>query len=144
MANLVLDVSYEDDFMIYGIVAAVRDYKLAWGINNCLNLDLKRGEEVNLYEGQKNKKCICSCYCHETELYDFTLIQNKSMDFFQVSKPYLLPELKEYDYFLKFGGQSDIYTKEYVRKKLSNVLVITYIKEIDLDKIKEKENLLII
>lgn len=144
MTKLILDIEYEYDFLLFGIVSSVRDYKLAWWLNKELRLDLKKVDEIDLFSDKKQKECWLSYYVFDTEMYDFTFIKNKSVDFFKVSKPYLLSELKEYDYFLKFGGESDTYTEDFIKKVLKLIPHITYLQLIDIDELKQKENLLII
>lgn len=144
MANLVLDITYEYDFLLFGIVSSVRDYKLAWLLNKELKTKFHKEEEIDLFSDKTDKECWLSYYLFYTDMYDFTLIKNKSVEFLQVSKPYLLPELKEYDYFLKFGGESDIYTEDFIKRSLSLMPHITYLRLIDVDELKQKENLLII
>lgn len=144
MSNLVLDIHYDYDFLLLGIVSSVRDYKLAWWLNKELGVKFKKEEEIDLFAEKIDKTCWVSSFIFDTDMYDFTLIKNKSVDFLKVSKPYLLPELKEYDYFLKFGGESDVYTEEFMKKALNLVPHITFLRSIDVDELKQKENLLII
>ncbi len=141
---MVLNISYNYDFLLFGIVSGVRAHKLAWWLNKELGITFIQEHEVNLYPQDSIKKCWLSNFSFNEELYNFNLIKNKSVEFFKDSKPYLLSELKEYDYFLKFGGESEIYTEEYILKALKFVPNITFLRLINVDDLKQKENLLII
>ena len=117
---------------------------MAWCLNQVLDIKFVKGEEMNIFESEKEKECWLSYYVMEAEMYDFTLFKNKGVEFVKVSKPYLLPELKEYDYFLKFGGESENYTEEMIHEALKKVPHITFVRLIEVDNVKQKENLLII
>ena len=85
MTKLILDIEYEYDFQLFGIVSSVRDYKLAWWLNKELRLDLKKADEIDLFSDKKQKECWLSYYVFDTEMYDFTFIKNKSVDFFKTT-----------------------------------------------------------
>jgi hypothetical protein len=69
-------------------------------------------------------------------------LQNKSCEYINAAKPYLIPELKDYDYIIKLGGEPSLINREEIIKKLKGIQLIEYIKKIDINKLKSKENLI--
>ena len=137
--KLILEYGY--DFVLIGIVAAVREFKLAWHLNKILNLDLKKVSDIQ-YDFIKDCKFYISNFIFETEYSSFRLLKNRSVEFLNVKKPYLLPELKQYDYFILLSGEFAAYYHDNMHK-LKTISVIELAKTIDTDLLPSKENLLI-
>ncbi|MCH6199555.1 IPExxxVDY family protein [Aquiflexum sp. LQ15W] len=137
-SKLIVEHLYE--FELLGFVAPVKDYKMAWMINNALDLKLVKSVDYELEFISGTKLCISQYKCGKENGF-IQLLKNKS--FAQDTKSlYLIPELKIFDYFLliqDFTSEVDI--NDYIERLSSNVLIQNVVK-LDIDKIKSKENLL--
>ena len=137
-SRLIVEHLYE--FELLGFVAPVKDYKMAWIINNSLDLKLAKIGDYELEFISGTKLCI-SQYKYEKENGFIQLLKNKSYAQDNNSL-YLIPELKIFDYFLliqDFTSEVDI--NDYIERLSGNGLIQNVVK-LDIDKIKSKENLL--
>ena len=98
-----LDTYSDYDFTLVAIVSSVRPHKLVWGINEGLEIRLKKSEDI-LFDFKDGSGMKISSYLFKTEHTTVELFENRAVEVTGKTKPYLLPELKEYDYFFKFGG----------------------------------------
>ena len=89
---------FEDDydFELIGICSSHSDYRLCWGINQVLKIQLTKGEEYSVLE-KKNGEHLHSFYEYydEEEHIEYYLIKNLSNNFQR-----LIPEKDQIDYFL--------------------------------------------
>lgn len=128
------------DFDLLGLVAPLKDYKLAWLINATLGIRLKKTEDYHL-EFLNQPDLIISQFMLKKEHGFIQLLKNKSYPVGGRSS-YLIPELQSMDYFLlcqDFTDEVDLNT--YI-DGLSNARGIHSIVKIDTNKLKSKENLL--
>jgi hypothetical protein len=136
--KLVVEHLYE--FELLGFVAPVKDYKMAWIINNSLDLKLAKIDDYELEFISGTRLCISQFKC-EKENGFIQLLKNKSFSF-DTNSLYLIPELKIFDYFLliqDFTSEVDI--NDYIERLSGNGSIQNVVK-LDIDKIKSKENLL--
>ena len=136
-----LVVDYDYDFDLIGIISPLKGHKLGWCINNELRIDLRKDDDLYidfLHEGQ----LVIIHYIYETEYSNFRLIKNKSCEFANIASPYLIPELKEYDYFIQIKDESGVYSVSGIINKLKHINGIEYIKEIETENLKSKDNLI--
>ncbi|HVD99109.1 MAG TPA: IPExxxVDY family protein [Cytophagaceae bacterium] len=136
-----LVVEYDYDFGLIGLISPLKGHKLAWCINNELRIDLRKEDDLYidfLHEGQ----LVIIHYIYETEYSNFRLIKNKSCEFANIASPYLIPELKEYDYFIQIKDEGDAYNIPQTIDKLKGINGIEYIKEIETENLKSKDNLI--
>jgi hypothetical protein len=128
------------DFELIGIAAPVKDYKMAWLINRVLDLDLVRADEIHI-EFLSSSKLEISQYFLSLPHGYIQLLKNKAINTSQ-QLAYLIPELRNLDYFLLVQDQThqtDIATFIDV---LSVNPFIQSVVRLDVSKIKSKENLL--
>lgn len=136
-----LVVDYDYDFELIGIISSLKGHKLAWCVNNELRIDLRKEDDLYidfLHEGQ----LVIINYIFETEYSNFRLIKNKSCEFANIASPYLIPELKEYDYFILIKDESSVFSVSAIADKLKKISGIEYIKEIETENLKSKDNLI--
>ncbi len=134
-----LIVEYEYEFTLFGIVSLVSEHKLAWEINNTLKISLTKSEDIKL-DFINSKNLIISNYIYEKEDSNLRLLKNKSYKTGQ-AQLYILPELKQFDYLLVLNGFEQTYSKEEIINSLNKIDVIQYIVNIEIEKLKSKENL---
>ena len=135
--RLVVDFNY--DFDLWGIIAPIKEYKLAWHINNNLNLTLTKQKDISIELAGK-EPLIISNLIHSTENSVIKLLCNRSQNVGQAK--YLLKELKEFDYLLYIADLGDAFEQEKIAANLRKLKDIQYITKIDVEKLKEKENLI--
>ncbi|MFL5729152.1 MAG: IPExxxVDY family protein [Cytophagaceae bacterium] len=140
MKAIRLVVDYDYDFELLAFISPEKDYKVAWNINKLLNINLRRDEDLCLEFGKTNK-LIFSNFTYDTEYAGLRLLRNRSFDS-QDSKPFLLPELKEYDYIIKTEGEKGIFNVNQISEKLKSLPLIQYIRKIEIHTLKSKENLI--
>jgi len=113
---LSLDFEYEHDYTLIGIHSSLEDYRMAFFLNQSLNLKLERHKEDLDFEIYN---CSFSLYDYEniSSMTNWSLISNKYVNteklennndnlFKDESKTsYLIPEKKQVDFFIKIIGQ---------------------------------------
>ncbi|MDX1629302.1 MAG: IPExxxVDY family protein [Fulvivirga sp.] len=133
-----LVVEYEYDFDLLGIISSVKFYKLAWSINNQLDIRLVKEEDFIL-PLKNNKKETFVHYAYESEHCSIHLFKNKG-ESDEIN--YLIPEMAHIDYVLKIDALSQSFAPKEVIKALRVVRWIEYIAPIDVKKLKSRDNFL--
>lgn len=139
--KLVVDFDYS--FKMIGIISSAKEYKLAWSINQLLKIHLIKADDINL-QFQNDCNILVSNYLYLTEYSQIRLLKNKSIEFTNIAKPYLIPELKDYDYFIHILDEGCIFDEEWIKEQLQDCGAIQYIKVIDVSELKSKDNLIFI
>ena len=120
------------DFVLIGISSHENDYKLAWSINNVLNLNLSKKEDITVYNKKYAETQNFSVFSHndETNLILYNLISNRCENGF------LIQEYNKFDYFFQIYGElTDADINEMLNKlKQNNNIIIAGI--LDLNKTK--------
>ena len=138
MKKTKLIVDFEYEFDLYGISSSAKFYKLAWALNNHLNIHLVRSDDY-LLEGTSTEQ-------HHFGMYTFTE-EHGEIDFFKnrclgLAQAFLLPELTHFDYILKLSGTLQSFSEEEMLKELREIKWIEYIAAIEVNKLKSKDNFL--
>lgn len=93
----VLSLETSVDFELIGICSHHSDYRLAWGINKILELELTKSEEPFVIQSKKGtvvSQHSFHVYLDEVDHMEWYLIKNKS------EGKFLIPEKNQIDYFL--------------------------------------------
>jgi hypothetical protein len=138
-SKLIVDHDY--DFEVLALISSEKDYKLAWSLNKLLNIHLCKAEDLCL-DFVKDSKMMITNFLFEKEYSRLMLLKNKSNEFNNISKPFLLPELKEYDYIIRIDGERNFFNLEAIIEKLKSLPSIQYLKKIEIHKLKSRENLI--
>ena len=142
MSTTKLVIDYEYDFDLYGIVAPVKEYKLAWLLNKEFGWDLCKREDLEL-DFLNDGKLVISYYTQENEFSFFRMMKNQC-DSEKLNIPFLLPEIKQFDYLLQLEGEILYKLEENdVLDKLRNISFVQYPLKIEVENLKSKDNLLI-
>ncbi|MCR6640929.1 MAG: IPExxxVDY family protein [Sporocytophaga sp.] len=141
MKTTKLVVDYEYDFEFFAIISSVKAHKLAWSINKVLNINLCKQEDIKL-DFIKDWKLVITNYIYEKEYSVFRLLKNRSCESENLPKPFLVPELKEYDYFIHMSGEVMLFETAELFEKLKELQIVQYVKKIEVNKLKSKENLI--
>ncbi len=136
-----LDGGYAVDFELFGLVCNIKEYKLAWHLNQSLNISLKKKDDIKI-EYADNTSILISNYIHETEFVLIELLQNKLVSSGNLKTKLLMPELKQFDFLLKIRDQTDELNSENVSAIFRDIPIIEYAMRLKFDSLKSKENLL--
>ena len=133
-----LSIEYDYDFDLVGIITPIKEYKLAWLLNTSFGIELEKQADIEI-NFLKNKICISNYLC-ESENSQFRLLKNKGVTSKQ--NIYLLPELSQFDFLIMVQDEGGTFEAKNLTNKLKLVDAIRYVANIDLEQLKNKENLL--
>ncbi|MBS9524811.1 IPExxxVDY family protein [Litoribacter alkaliphilus] len=140
MKKTKLQVVHDYEFDLIGLVAPLKDYKMAWVINNSLDLDLARTKDYQL-EFINQPALVISQYILEKDHGFIQLLRNRSYSKSDKAL-YLVPELKTIDYFLLLQDYTyELNINAYI-EELSKHPYVQNVVKLDVTKLKSKENLL--
>jgi hypothetical protein len=140
MKKIKLFVEHQYDFDLLGLVAPVKDYKMAWLINNSLGTKLVKTDDFEL-DLMNQATLKISKYFQEKEHGFIQLLKNRS--FAEGSNSlYLVPELKVMDYFLLVQDYTFEMDLNHYIENLSRNQFIQSVVKLDISKLKSKDNLL--
>ena len=111
-----------EQFKVICIACHQNHYRLSWALNQALNIQLQKAEDLFLKHNKTNIDQSFSKYTFQDKNSPFTyhLICNKS------EKGYLLKELPNIDFFLKIEGETDDgFVSEVINKIKKLEIVIT-------------------
>ncbi|MDT0557960.1 IPExxxVDY family protein [Ichthyenterobacterium sp. W332] len=153
--KLVVDDFYDASFSLIAVHCRIKDYRLAYLINQKLNLKLSRQKydlDFNyfaayyaVFEWENEDQFITwnlianQCKTEEESLQSSgSLFQNN-----KVQKTYqLLPELKSVDYLLKITSETGRINEKVITEKLQRIPQIITTYSVNVSKIKTKEHLI--
>ncbi|MCC2547974.1 IPExxxVDY family protein [Hymenobacter sp. BT175] len=141
MKMLTLDVDYDCDFDLFGIVSSSREHQLAWKLNHVLRLRLIKQQDL-IYDLLTRGRLVISNYLHATETLTLRLLRNRSVDPSPLKKPFLAPDIKEYDYLIQVSNGSGSLAAEELLQQLTALPEVQYVCQFDPNSLKFKENLL--
>ena len=141
MKTFTLDVDYECDFALFGLVSSTRDYTLAWTLNRALRLHFIKQPELllNLFS---QGRLVFTHYLHATESLTLRLLRNRSIAPSSLKKPFLAPDIKEYDYLLAVSNGSGHLADDELLQCLTALDAVEYACQFDPNSLKYKENLI--
>lgn len=132
---------FDFDFLLYGIVSTIPEYKIAWQINQKMNIRLEKREDIKL-EFTDHKLLSISNFRFETENTTFELLKNKSNLSIRSKNDFVLPELRQIDFFLKINGSQVENDSEELLEALRKVHGVLNLIKIKVPKLKSKDNLI--
>lgn len=137
MSKKKLELDLEVEAAVIGIVTSLKDYKLAWKINQVFKIELflDNDLEINL---TKSIIATLSNYCYQTDFVKINLIKNKGVN--NEKTVYLASELAQIDYFLMVEGENYFMEVSEIIKKLQMQNEISFVQLIDSTKLKSKDN----
>lgn len=134
--NLKFEIDF--DFILIAITTSLKDYRICYLVNKCLNFNFVRGDDLELDIGPGKSEVLFSMfnYSWETTETDFIFIANKG------SEGYLVPEMREADYFMIIKNYIDESDLENIISALNKITEVVAAVKIEPKKIKSRENLL--
>jgi len=139
MPKLSIDIAYEIDFKIFGIVTPIQEYKLAHYLNTKLRLNLKRIIDREVFDVKSNLFQFFKQYYFKDDLdkLDYYLLKNKNLSSF------CLPEFKIMDYLLLINGERYDQNDKQLISQLNKIKSVSSVMSIQAEKVKNVENILI-
>jgi hypothetical protein len=141
MAKNKLDISYEIDFDLIAINASVKEYKLAWVLNKSLGWNLAKKKNIEI-EFTGNKNLSISNYFYKTEYQSFRLLKNRAEDLEEQFNAFLIPELKNFDYFVMLENESDSFDLNSFISKIKQIPFVQFAVIVDTAALKSRDNLI--
>ena len=136
-----LIASFDFDFSLLAIVSQLKEYKLAWIINQELGINLVKQQD-EIFHFLRENDLIISNYLYQTEHSSIRLVFNYSMEECSASKQHLIPELKQFDFLMLIEGFEDTLVVQEVRDILKNTNGIQMVNRISVDQLKSRDNLI--
>lgn len=126
------------DFELFGISSAEDDYKISWQISNSLKIEFLRRDNIKISDSKICEDQIFSIFENITKTEDFNLklISNKG------NIGYLVPELKNIDYFIIISNNNEKSFIDDLLKQLRNIENISAVFKLNPESLKSKEKLL--
>jgi len=135
-----LVVEYDYDFELYGISTPIKDYKLAWRINDHLNISLMRAEDHQL--GAKDKQLQLINYKYSTDHTELRLFKNKTVLVEGEGQGYMVPEHKHYDFFITLNGKIHTFAGSELLNQFRMIEQVQLVNVIDIETLKSREHFL--
>lgn len=154
--KLQVDEFYDASFSLIAIHCRLEDYRLAYLLNNHLDIRLARKDQdldynyfaasFPIYEWENSALYttwnLVSNICVKQEeglQSSGSLFQERS----QITKTYqLLPELSKVDYLMKISNENQNYNERLILDKIQSIPQVITTYSIDIYKIKSKDNLI--
>lgn len=137
MNKIILKYELDLDFILIAVTSSLRDYQLCFHINRSTGLDFSKKEDHEVWINNNTSHFFTKySYISSTEETEFYLIGNKGFD-----GGLLIPEMKLTDYFIlikEFIDEEDLRILLEGINRIEGIVVAT---EIDVEKLKSKENL---
>jgi hypothetical protein len=142
---------YDQDCFLVALHTGVEDYSIAFALNKVLKTGFKRTEKdlevtanasVSVFEWENERdKCFWTLLGNKSEADS----ENNAQDLFSEIKTkqnkYLIPELKEVDYFLKIEDPPE-YVKNTIVEKIKQIPNIVTAYAVEYGGLKSKNNLI--
>lgn len=137
MNKKLLKIELDLNFILIAITTPLKGYKLCFLINKYLELGFERTEfDYSFQYLNQNTRYFSQFFYKNPNENDFFLIANKG------NQGYLIPELKEIDYFMLLKNFFDDEDLQFIIKGLKSIPEIQGATEISPYKLKSKENLI--
>lgn len=133
MTKTKLQIDYDFDFCLLGIVSSEKDYRLCWMLNTLLNIKLAKGEEHNT----EHSKHSMYSYVQEELFREYYLLANKG------DNHVLIDEHKHIDYFLIIKGAMEEDEKKNIVDLIKKSDMVSGAYLIDVHSLKSKHNLVL-
>jgi len=131
------DINYFEDCQLLGLVSQLKDYRLAFFVNNQMDFEFRKYGNLEFDDGSGNKKSASWYYYYNEQLSaKMYLIANST------NEGKLIPSKKEIDYFLLFKEFQSTEYADSVLPKLRSVNNVLAVFKLDLNSIKEADILL--
>jgi hypothetical protein len=132
-----LTLECEYDYEMIGICSHHSDYRLVWGINSVLNLNLEKADEDFIVVNKKGQHLSHHSFYEfkdSENLIEYYLIKNKN------EGKFLIPEKQDIDYFL-FLCENYLENTSEIIQKIKSVKSVLAVFNFNPEEIHSTENL---
>jgi hypothetical protein len=129
------------DYLLFGLVSAAKDYKLAWSINQVLKVNMIRQNPCQLITANE-QIYLLQHFIYSTSNGFLRLLTNKCEKPKGESFIFLFPEVRQFDYFLQIDERGGSFNINAIVSALKSLDIIQYLLKIEPDKLKNKDILL--
>ena len=132
-----LELEYDFSFVLIGISAHEKDYRICWAINNHFGLNLIKVEPLEIKDKKQNDPSLFSLFiCDRSdEFLEYIVVANRS------EKGLLIPEQKQMDYFFMIRGEVTEELAEDALQKMKETGLVQTAVRINAATLKSKQNL---
>lgn len=132
-----LAVSIDENFCLLGIVSDEPDYKLCWLINQHIDFNFTRVDDLKLFQKKHNMEQEIALFFYEDEstMMTYRLIPNRA------SAGLFLSDLQHIDYLLHIQGDLVRDDIQNLISRISKMDAVRMCVPVDLSKIREQERL---
>jgi hypothetical protein len=131
-----LDVEYSYDFDLLGIASSAKGYKLAWEINQVLNIKLTKQEDLIIYQ-KPDQSMTYSYFSYESLPNKLRLFRNRCNEN-DTAKDLLVPEFPHMDFILMAQGEEHMQHKR-LHELLRNIPSVELAAFLPLAALKSKD-----
>jgi len=134
-----LDLAIDEDFCLLGLVSDETDYKLCWMINQALEMNFEKQEDLQLFHPKLEEEQMFSLFSYHDDdaMITFRIIQNRAENGFY------LDELKHIDYLIHIQGEINASRINGFMQSVSTLEPVRMCVPSDLTRIKNLERLLL-
>lgn len=121
MNKIKLEIDYDYDFFLAGIVCHEPDYRLSWAINNKFNIRLSKEKDVEIHTKVKGNSVFnfsMFSFVDELNYREYFLVKNKC------GRKNLIPEQKDMDFLLIIKGTL---TREQEKEIIKNLIELPFV-----------------
>lgn len=135
----VLKIEYDYNFHVWGIVTTLKDFQTCWEINHALKLELTRINDLEIQNIAKGRQLFFGLFSgyDRYKQGQFHLVANKYFN------EYLIPEMKEVDFFFKYDCETADCELDEIYNKLRSIKRFTMVIKVNPAKLKSRQNLII-
>lgn len=154
--KLLVDQFYDDAFTLLALHCTIEDYRVAYLLNQYLNINLKRQKKdvdfeytkasYALYQWEDSKKQMTwnlvsnICKREEESLVSSGLLFNNEE---KITRTFnLIPEFKNVNYFLKIHNDGNYINEKIIIDKLHKIPQLAAVYTVDASEVKSKDNLI--
>lgn len=137
-----LTSSFDFNIGLIGLICPLPEYKVAWWINQQSNVHLIKDEDLEI-ELKGRSMLTISNFIYETEHVVIRLLNNRLVGEKLGSKVYLVNDLDQFQYLITVEDKYDTFDTLNFLSKIKDIEVIQYTTQIDINKLKDRENLIL-
>lgn len=141
MAKNKLEITYDYDFTLLALNANVKSYKLAWSINQELKINLAKRENIQMKFTEGRSLSIVN-YIDENEFRIIRLIRNRAEESEEQFDAFIVPELKNFDFFIILENESHTFDENAFLSKIKEISFVQFTTRVDIASLKSRDNLI--
>lgn len=135
-----LQIDYPYDFSLYGLLSGEKEYKLAWRLNDLLDICFAKSDNLKL-KLRNGQDVEISNFIEKREHCTFLLLKNRVLSE-SLQNKFLIESHKHLDYFIIVKDKNNLIDSNELLSKLKDSPHIQMTSVLDVDRLPNKENLI--